>query len=181
MISRVKNPLLLPLVFFAILSAGCQARGGDFPEDPTPVWGEVSNGVKASLAMRDSRIHTGQPIEVLMLLENAAPETAALSTIPAFILDESAYWCPVDIVHEGAALPANTRVTLSLDPHATSTYRFDISALTCGASYSSIWPDAELRSILTPGMHALRLDLEVTGGREGDRIRSNEAAFEWTG
>jgi hypothetical protein len=170
-----------PLVFLALVSAGCRALPGDTPEGATPVWGDLSDGIRISLAMRDDRLRTGDPVEIRLLVENTAPGTASLQTIPAFSIDHSAYWCPVDIVREGSPLPANGRVNLSLDPHAAASFQFDVSELKCGPGHSSIWPDADLPSILTPGEHSLRLEIEIAGGKQAAWIRSNEIVFDWAG
>ncbi len=169
---RYKLVFLLLLLSCFIL--GCQTERESITQDSRRSWGEPSNGLRCSIDIAETRWSKGKPVLVSVMVENVSGSKVELRTIPAFTLNESQYWCPVDIGGEEHTLPANARSTISLEKGASTNTRIDISKLGWDRGVSSIWPAQNLYSLVPPGQYSLRLDIEVVNGGEPKWIHSNE-------
>jgi len=153
---------------------GCQAERESITQGSTSSWGEPSNGLRCSIDTTETRWSKGNPVLVSVTVENASGSKVDLRTIPAFTLNESQYWCPVDIRGEEHTLPANARSIISLEKGASMNTRIDISKLGWDRGISSIWPAQNLFSLVPPGRYSLRLDIEVVNGGGSKWIHSNQ-------
>jgi hypothetical protein len=134
-----------------------------------------------SMDVPDPRFNVGQSALVNIIVENRTGQKMDFSSIPSFTFNSLDYWCPVDILRQGASLPANTTVRIILEGGESLTQRIDLSAIFCAPGYSSIWPNQALFSVLPAGEYVLRLDLEVLRGSGSDRLYSNEVKVEIVG
>jgi len=159
---------------------GCQTEREPTAQISNRSWGEPSNGLRCSIALEETHWSRGDPVLVSVVIENISGSRVNLKTIPAFTLDETQYWCPVDIVGEDHTLPANARSTISLERGASINSRIDISRLGWDRGISSIWPARNLYSLVPLGRYRLCLDIEVVDGHESERIRSNKVEVETT-
>lgn len=165
------------LVFLLLLSCsflGCQAKVESVPPSASRSWGEPSNGLRSSIDTEETAWSRGNPALVSVLLENVSGSKVDLRTIPALRLNESEYWCPVDIEEEGQSLPANARSTISLEKGASVNVRIDLSKVGWDRGISSVWPAQNLYALVPPGVYRLRLDIEVIDGGGPKWIRSNQ-------
>ena len=175
---KTKIGLLGILVYACV---GCHPRVAEIPDNAALEWGETADGLRVSMAVADPRLQKGQSAFVNVVVENTTDQKADISSIPSFTFNAMDYWCPVDILKQGASLPANTKVRIILGGGESLTQRIDLSALFCAPGYSSIWPDQAFFSILPAGAYVLRLDLEVIRGSGSERLFSNEVKVEIVG
>ena len=169
----MKDHILMLLILLCLI-LGCQTERESITQSPGRTWGQPSNGLRCSIALEKTRWSKGDPIPVSVLVENVSESRVDLKTIPAFILNEMQYWCPVDIVGENHTLPANARSIISLQPGTTTNSIVDISKLGWDRGISSIWPAQDLYSLVPPGFYKLRLDIEIVDGDNPGWIHSNE-------
>jgi len=171
------------VLFFFFLSSvfiiGCQTIDESKNQDPdSKIWGKPSNGLRCSIASDKTGWFDGEPAIVSIIFENVSKGKLELKTIPAFILNEMQYWCPVHITGEDYNLPANTRVKIFLEKGCQISSMIDISQLGWDQGISSIWPSKNFYSIVPTGKYKLRLDIEIIDGTELLWIRSNEITVE---
>ncbi|MBN1440511.1 MAG: hypothetical protein JW929_13965 [Anaerolineales bacterium] len=174
----MKKATALPAVMLIFSCTACRGKAEYAPDVSALEWGEVSHGLRVSLDVPDPRFEKGESAFVYVILEKTFPGEMDLSAIPAFVLGDMRYWCPVDLAGDGLPLPANAEVRILLRDGEPWVRRMDLSKLSCEEAYSSRWPAAGFYSILPAGKNNLRLDFEVVGGMGGDRIRSNEVTVE---
>jgi hypothetical protein len=174
------HTILIVFLILMCLIPGCQTDRESITQSPNITWGQPSNGLRCSIAPEKTRWSKGDPVPVSVLAENVSGSTVDLMTIPAFILNEMQYWCPVDIVGEDHALPANARSIISLQEGASINSIIDISKLGWDRGISSIWPAQNLYSFVPPGQYRLRLDIEIVNGNNPGWIHSNEVEITMT-
>lgn len=158
--------ILLSLVF-----AGCGNERKVTGEETIKTEESQFRDIKCSIIVNKTSFFKNDVIPVTVKIENASNGKVEIGTIPAFVL--AGLWAPVDI-KVGQALPANTKMTLSLEKGETLSSNIDISKLGWDQSTSSIWPARNLFSIVSSGKYKLFLDLEINVDNGLYRVRSNE-------
>jgi len=169
----MKGKLLFLLLLLPGLLSGCQTERESITQGRS--WGEPSNGLRCSIAVKETRWSQENPAVVSVIIENVSESKVNLKTIPSFTLtfDERQYCCPVDIARGEYALPPNARSTISLDRGAIIKTELDVSKLKWGMGLAATWPDSSLYFV-SPGRYKLCLDIEIVDGGLPEWIRSNE-------
>jgi hypothetical protein len=160
------------------LCAGCRNGSAGPAGKPAPEWGGMSDGWRIAIAAEQSRFQAAEPAFVSFVVENTEKDARAILAIPAFNFGDMDYWCPVDLLNDGAGLPANARVKIALEGGASIRGTVDISRLRCAEGVSSIWPDRLLYSVVPAGGYTLRMDIEALDGSRELRISSNQVFVE---
>jgi len=176
---HMKRKLFFILFLLIVPFAGCH-RVLSLPTYPE-YWGEPSNGIKCAITVEKNSWQRGKTALVTVVLDNISERGSVLKTIPAFTLDNEKLWCPVDITGAKHTLPPNAYSTISIGQATTMWTSIDISSLKWDLSSSSIWPEKSFYSLVSPGKHTLRLDIEVIGDGISGWIYSNEVEIEITG
>lgn len=168
-VNFMKYKIVILFLLLSLFILGCETE-----RESIISWGEPSNGLRCSIGIEETRWSKGNPVLVSVIVENVSGSKVNLKMIPTFTLNETQYWCPVDIVGEEHTLPANARSTISLERGALINSKIDISKLGWDLCISSMWPAQNLFSLVPPGLYILRLDIEVVNGGEPKWIHSNE-------
>jgi hypothetical protein len=167
------NALILFLIWLCFIM-GCQNERESITQSSSRTWSQPSNGLRCSINVEKTRWSKGDSVLVSFIVENVSRSKVDLKTIPAFTLDETRYWCPIDIVGKDHTLPANARSTICLEKGTSINSTINISRLGWDRCISSVWPAQHLYSLVPPGQYKLRLDIEVIDVDEPKWIRSNE-------
>jgi hypothetical protein len=177
-IKNISKNCLTVGILSLILILGCQSKHESDTQELSINWGEPSNGIRCAIIVEKPFWANGEPVMVSVIIENISEGKVSLKTIPAFMLNEMQYWCPVDIVGEDHRLPANARSVISLEKGAQINSRIDISKLGWDRGISSIWPSQDLYSLVPTGKYKLCLNIEVVESVETQWIRSKEVEVE---
>ncbi len=122
-------------------------------------WGDSASDIRCSIHLEYSKISRGNNAIVHIFIQNISNETVSILAIPSFDLGNHYICCPVDF--DGNHLPANNRARLILGSNDVLEFSADLTRLTWGLGFLSIWPCKNIYSLIDNGEYNLQYSMDI--------------------
>ena len=178
-IYNLKRRIFFVLLVIILPFTGCY-REIDHPTYPD-IWGKPSKGIRSAITVEQLSWKYGDHAWVTVVLDNVSGGDIGYRTIPSFTLDNQKYNCPVNITGDNFTLSVNERAVISLEQGSTVFTKIDVASLKWGMSFAAVWPDKAFYTLVPPGKHTLRLEIEILDESLHEWVYSNEIDIEISG